>query len=335
MGLIGENMSESFSKFAFMVIVFFLATATRGEWLLVIVYMFRDQLQQITGLGLNEQVPTVSADNGTTGTTHPPQSLLESHHLQNVHWFVLMAVSTSFIMYYGMAYGWHYYYYVNRRHLAKEWKCQPDKFLTPENERHEILLGSMNMLIGSTASGVIACYIMNGGHSKMYYSVPERGWAYFLFSLVAFFVYNETMAYYLHRLFHYPWLYKKIHKMHHRYHQPTAWSAVAMHPLEFIMYQGYLAATPFLVPIHAFPFLFVLLYSYYYGLCDHSGIKMGAIWPWQPHSYFHDNHHKHFHVNFGFNTYFFDWFHDTLRKESRVYGEEVFGGRGKQSQKSE
>lgn len=46
---------------------------------------------------------------------------------------------------------------------AKEWKCQPDKFLTPENERHEILLGSMNMLIGSTASGVIACYIMNGG----------------------------------------------------------------------------------------------------------------------------------------------------------------------------
>lgn len=155
-------MSESFSKFAFMVIVFFLATATRGEWLLVIVYMFRDQLQQITGLGLDEQVPTVSADNGTTGTTHPPQSLLESHHLQNVHWFVLMAVSTSFIIYYGMAYGWHYYYYVNRRHLAKEWKCQPDKFLTPENERHEILLGSLNMLIGSTASGVIACYIMNG-----------------------------------------------------------------------------------------------------------------------------------------------------------------------------
>lgn len=85
----------------------------------------------------------------------------------------------------------------------------------------------------------------------MYYSVSERGLAYFLFSLVAFFVYNETMAYYLHRLFHNPWLYKKIHKMHHRYHQPTAWSAVAMHPLEFIMYQGYLAATPFLVPIHA------------------------------------------------------------------------------------
>lgn len=39
---------------------------------------------------------------------------------------------------------------------------------------------------------------------------------------------------------------------------------------------------------------------------------------------------RYFHVNFGFNTYFFDWFHDTLRKENREYGEDVFGGRGKQ-----
>lgn len=171
MGLIGENLSESFSKFAFMVIVFFLATATRGEWLLVIVYMFRDQLQQLTGLGLDEQVPAAGADNGTTGTTHSLRPLLETYHLQNIHWFVLMAVSTSFIMYYGLAYGWHYYYYVNRRHLAKEWKCQPDKFLTPENERHEILLGSMNMLIGSMASGVIACYIMNGGRVSIGYTL--------------------------------------------------------------------------------------------------------------------------------------------------------------------
>jgi hypothetical protein len=29
-----------------------------------------------------------------------------------------MAVSTSFVMYYGLAYGWHYYYYVSRRHLV-------------------------------------------------------------------------------------------------------------------------------------------------------------------------------------------------------------------------
>lgn len=84
----------------------------------MIVYMFRDQLQQIMGLGLGEQVAAAGDYNGTTGTTHSPQSLLESHHLQNVHWFVLMAVSTSFIMYYGLAYGWHYYYYVNRRHLV-------------------------------------------------------------------------------------------------------------------------------------------------------------------------------------------------------------------------
>jgi hypothetical protein len=36
----------------------------------------------------------------------------------------------------------------------------------------------------------------------------------------------------------------------------------------------------------------MLLYVYYYGMMDHSGIKMDALWPWQPPSIFHDNHHK-------------------------------------------
>ena len=39
---------------------------------------------------------------------------------------------------------------------------------------------------------------------------------------------------------------------------------------------------------------------------------------------------RYFHVNFGFNSYFFDWFHDTLRKDDREYGEDIFDGKGKQ-----
>ncbi|KAJ8307455.1 hypothetical protein KUTeg_015539 [Tegillarca granosa] len=126
--------------------------------------------------------------------------------------------------------------------LSKEWKCQPDKFLTPENERHEILLGSFNMLLGSMASGVIACYVLNGA-----------------------------------------------------------------------------------------PFIGILLYTYYYGMIDHSGIKMEALWPWQPNTMFHDDHHRYFHCNFGFNSYLFDWMHGTLRVKEREYGEDIFGGFGRET----
>ncbi|XP_060067989.1 uncharacterized protein LOC132548185 [Ylistrum balloti] len=134
--------------------------------------------------------------------------------------------------------------------VAQEWKCQPNKFLTPANERHEILLGSANMLFGSLVSGVIGCYISNGGYSKMYYGFSEYGWSYLPLSAFALYIYSDCAMYYIHRMLHIPFLYRHIHKVHHRYHQPTAFSATAMHPVEFILYQGYMAIVPFMVPIH-------------------------------------------------------------------------------------
>ena len=38
--------------------------------------------------------------------------------------------------------------------------------------------------------------------------------------------------------------------------------------------------------------------------------------------------YRYFHVNFGFNTYLFDWLHGTQRKKDRIYGENIFGGKG-------
>ena len=38
---------------------------------------------------------------------------------------------------------------------------------------------------------------------------------------------------------------------------------------------------------------------------------------------------RYFHVNFGLNTYLFDWLHGTQRKKDRIYGEDIFGGKGK------
>lgn len=88
------------------------------------------------------------------------------------------------------------------------------------------------------------------GYTTLYYDVSERGWLFLVLSSIGFYMYTDTFAYYLHRLFHYPYLYKKIHKVHHRYHQPTAFGAVAMHPVEFLLHQSYLAAIPFFYPIH-------------------------------------------------------------------------------------
>ena len=74
-----------------------------------------------------------------------------------------------------------------------------------------------------------------------------------------------------------------------------------------------------------------LIYIYYHGIIDHSGINFKRHWwqPWQPDCIFHDNHHQYFHVNFGFNVELWDKIHGTYRRKDRIYREDIFYGYGK------
>ncbi|KAL4229152.1 hypothetical protein ACF0H5_012190 [Mactra antiquata] len=316
------NLNEIVSKGVFMVSVFLIATAARGEWLLFIVYLGKDHLQEY--FDIHDGFTNTTAATTTTGV-----STLERMGLKDLHIYTIFAVLVSFSTFWGIGLSFDKYFYKNRKNQPESWKCQPDRWLTRSNEWHEFILGSTNMFLGSVGSGFISCYIMNGGQNKLYTNISDYGWGYFLLSIPALFFYNEAISYYPHRFFHNPWLYKKVHKIHHRYGSPTLYSTTAMHPLEFLMYQTFLAIPVFTVPVHAVVFVTILLYGYYYGMMDHSGIKMDAVWPWQPSSMFHDDHHRYFHCNFGFNTLIFDRFHGTLRKKNYKYGEKVFGGDGK------
>lgn len=144
---------------------------------------------------------------------------------------------------------------------------------------------------------------------------------------------QDYMTYWLHRIYHMPFLYKRFHKLHHRYKQPTAFSVTAIHPVESIHIQLFLATPLILVPVHwckcdwsqflalfywinivmAVPFYTSAFYAYYHGILDHSGVNFKSYWwqPWQPDAIFHDNHHQYFHVNFAFNISYWDkvgWF---------------------------
>lgn len=77
-----------------------------------------------------------------------------------------------------------------------------------------------------------------------------------------------------------------------RYHSPTAYSFIAMSPFELVFYDSIFIAPLFLFPVHAAVYVGNLIYVYYFGLVDHSGIKMTSIFPWQPDTMFHDDHHR-------------------------------------------
>ncbi|KAJ3666791.1 hypothetical protein Zmor_002222 [Zophobas morio] len=139
------------------------------------------------------------------------------------------------------------------------------------------------------------------------------------------------MTYWMHRIYHIPFLYRNFHKLHHKYKQPTAFSVTAIHPVEALHIQLMDTLPLFTIPTHWFPFYAVALYTYYHGIIDHSGVNFKAYWwqPWQPDAIFHDNHHQYFHMNFGFNIGYWDKLHGTYRRKDRVYTEDIFYGQGK------
>ena len=117
--------------------------------------------------------------NSTTADEEPAiygEFSLKNYRLEGLPYYLLGASTVSYAMFLGIGGFLHWYYYVRQRDRAHEWKCQPNKWLSPELERHEILFGSFCLLIGSVISGTLACYIANGGWSRIYYDYSEFGY---------------------------------------------------------------------------------------------------------------------------------------------------------------
>lgn len=61
---------------------------------------------------------------------------------------------------------------------------------------------------------------------------------------------QDYITYLAHRMYHLPFMYKNFHKLHHKYKQPTPFSATAIHPVEALSLQLILALPMICFPVH-------------------------------------------------------------------------------------
>jgi lathosterol oxidase len=241
--------------------------------------------------------------------------------------FVAVAIAGGLGMYFGVG-GLFELRYYRKRAAAETWKLQPKRWPTARARKKEIALGAANMTLGSIASGWFAHHVAAGGASSIYTSLDDHGLAFSIATTLAYFVITDGVLYGAHRLLHRKTLFRWIHRVHHRWTSPTAFTAAAMHPAEFALYQSIMLAPLFVLPIHVVGLVVVLVYQNTIALCDHSGVALGSVLPWQPPPRFHDDHHVHFHVNYGQTLGLWDRVFGTWRRAGRVYGENVYGGKG-------
>jgi len=158
-----------------------------ADWLLILVHFIKYMRH---GQDVSNQTETLES----VATDDFGGFALKDYYLEGLPYFLVPATAVSYIMYLGIGGFLHWYYYVRQRENAHEWKTQPTKWLSPQLERHEILLGASSLLIGSILSGIMSCYIMNGGpHIHVYYDFLQHGWLWAIAQWPAIFIWQVNL----------------------------------------------------------------------------------------------------------------------------------------------
>jgi lathosterol oxidase len=211
--------------------------------------------------------------------------------------FVVAAVAGGLGMYFGIG-GLFELLFYRRRADAVSWKSQPGRWPPKKARRAEIALGAANLTAASIASGLFAHHVATGGHTSIYWGA-RHGLGFSIATAVLYFVLTDGALYWAHRILHHRLLFRHIHRVHHRWTSPTAFTSAAMHPVEFALYQSIMFVPLFFLPIHVVGLVIVLVYQNTIALIDHSGVNLRSPIPWQPPARFHDDHHVYVHCNFG------------------------------------
>lgn len=136
-------------------------------------------------------------------------------------------------------------------------------------------------------------------------------------------IFHETHFFCIHRLIHWPPLYRRVHSVHHNSVNPSPWSSLSMHPVEHLLYFS-TALLHVVIPSNPILAIYQLHFAGFGAVVGHIGfdrIELGKDKAFATHAYTHYLHHKYFEVNYGdalvpFDRWFGTWHDGTAEGDA-------------------
>lgn len=151
------------------------------------------------------------------------------------------------------------------------------------------------------------------GATRLYASLDRYGLWYLGLSFIGILLLQDTCFYFIHRVFHHPSLFKRLHSGHHRSTEPTPWTSFALDPIEALMQGLFLIVIAFAIPLHFIVLVTLLLTMTFWAVLNHLGFELfdssfSCHWlgKWFIGSTYHSIHHHKYRVHYGLYFTFWD-----------------------------
>jgi Delta7-sterol 5-desaturase len=179
--------------------------------------------------------------------------------------------------------------------------------------RREIAWSLASAAIYGAPAGVVAWGWQNHGWTRIYTDLHAWPLWYWPVSVVLYLAAHDTWFYWTHRWMHRPRVFRLAHAVHHASRPPTAWAAMAFHPIEALTGAVAIPLLVFVIPIHVVALALVLTIMTVMGVTNHMGWEMfprfmwgGRVGRWLITASHHQRHHERYGCNYGLYFRFWD-----------------------------
>lgn len=190
--------------------------------------------------------------------------------------------------------------------------------------RREVLWSLASAAIYGVPAGIVGWGWQNRGWTRIYADFDAYPFWWLPVSVLLYLLLHDTWFYWTHRWMHRPGPFKLAHALHHASRPPTAWAAMAFHPIEALTGAVVIPLLVFFIPIHVGALSLVLAIMTVMGVTNHMGWEIfpGFMWrgpmgKWLITASHHQRHHEQYGCNYG--LYFRHW--DRLCGTDRGIGD--------------